>query len=467
MDKNKSYFAGVAVAAFFSLLMSVAIAQDIRSTLFKGTDALMQQAKDARADLLSPKNYATAQSAYAKAEKEVSKGRADRAEKELAKVDTALDKALAASELAVVTFEDSLRVRELAVTADAEKYEPALWADAEKQFADAATRLEAGNVKNARKSSAKATQAYGDAELAAIKTAILGNARNLLAEADENRVEKYAGKTLGRAKQLVAQATTDLDADRYTTAGPQMLAAEAEYEARHAAYLSGQLKELSDKKFSGEDLILAWEKPLRDVAGALGVSTDMTEGYAQPGAASLSQATSLVAQNAEMAARITAMEVALGSSELVVQETERLQQELTGIEALFQPNEARVFREGNDLIMRLIGLSFPVGQAVIQTEYYGILRQVQQALAVYPNSMVVIEGHTDSQGSDATNMRLSQERADAVRMYLIANQGLAASRATAAGYGEGRPIASDSTAEGRAKNRRIDVVIKDARARAN
>jgi outer membrane protein OmpA-like peptidoglycan-associated protein len=246
-----------------------------------------------------------------------------------------------------------------------------------------------------------------------------------------------------------------------------MLAAEAEYEARHAAYLSGQLKELSDKKFSGEDLILAWEKPLRDVAGALGVSTDMTEGYAQPGTAALSQANSLVAQNAEMTARITEMEVALGSSELVVQETERMHKELTEIEALFQPNEARVFREGNDLIMRLVGLSFPVGQAVIQTEYYGILRQVQQALAVYPNSMVVIEGHTDSQGSDATNMRLSQERADAVRIYLVANQGLAASRATAVGYGEGRPVASDSTAEGRAQNRRIDVVIKDARARGN
>jgi OOP family OmpA-OmpF porin len=467
MSKHKSYFAGFAAVAFLSLLMSVGIAQDIRSTLFKGTDALMQQANDARADLLSPKNYAAAQSAYAKAEKEVSNGRADRAEKELAKVDEALTKALAASELAVVTFADSLKVRDLAVTADAEKYEPELWASAEKQFADAARRLEDGNVKNARKSADKATQAYDDAELAAIKTAVLGNARNLIAEADKNRVEKYAGKTLGSSKDLVAQATADLDGDRYTTAGPQMLAAEAEYEARHADYLSGQLKEMNDNKFSGEDLILAWEKPLRDVAGALGVSTDMTEGYAQPGAAALSQANSLNAQNAEMAARITEMEVALGSSELVVQETERLQQELKGIEALFQPNEARVFREGNDLIMRLVGLSFPVGQAVIQTEYYGILRQVQQALAVYPNSMVVIEGHTDSQGSDATNMRLSQERADAVRMYLVANQGLAASRATAVGYGEGRPIASDSTPEGRAQNRRIDVVIKDARARGD
>jgi outer membrane protein OmpA-like peptidoglycan-associated protein len=224
------------------------------------------------------------------------------------------------------------------------------------------------------------------------------------------------------------------------------------------------LKALKDKKITGEDLILAWEKPLRDVAGALGASTDMTEGYAQPGATALARAEALVIQNAEMAELISEMEVELGSTELVVRETERLQRQLKEIEALFRPNQARVFREGNDLLMRLIGLSFPVGQAVIQTEYYGILRQVQQALAVYPNSRIVIEGHTDSQGSDEANMRLSQERADAVRFYLIANQGIPAERITAVGYGENRPIASEATAEGRAQNRRIDVVVKDARS---
>jgi OOP family OmpA-OmpF porin len=465
MIRKKHFFVSMTAAAVAVLLMSGAYAQDIRSSLFKNTDALMQQAKDARADLLSPKNYADAQSAYAKAEKEVSNGRADRAGKELAKVNEALTKALTASELAVVTFDDSLAARALAVAANAEKFEPEMWGSAEKQFTDAAKRLEGGNVDSARKSADKATKGYLATELAAIKTAILGAARALIADADSNKVDRYAGNTLATAKGLVAQATADLDSDRYATAGPQMLAAEAEYAARHSIYLASQVKALKDNKMTGEDLILAWEKPLRDVAGALGTSTDMTEGYAAPGAAALDRANSVTAQNAEMEARITALELELGSSELVVQETERLQSQLKEIEAQFDPNEARVFREGNDLIMRLVGLSFPVGQSVIQTEYYGILRQVQQALAIYPDSMVVIEGHTDSQGSDETNMRLSQERADAVRMYLVANQGLSASRATAVGYGEGRPIAPDGTAEGRAQNRRIDVVIKDARAR--
>ena len=464
MIRQKHFFVSMIAPAVAVLLMSGAYAQDIRSSLFKDTDALMQQAKDARADLLSPNNYADAQSAYAKAEKEVSNGRADRAGKELTKVNEALNKALTASQLAVVTFEDSLAARDLAVTANAAKFEPEMWGSAEKQFTDAAKRLEGGNVDSARKSADKATNGYRDTELAAIKTAILGAARALIADADSNKVDRYAGNTLATAKGLVAQASTDLDSDRYTTAGPQMLAAEAEYEARHSLYLASQLKALKDKKMTGEELILAWEKPLRDVAGALGTSTDMTEGYAAPGAAALDRANSVTAQNAEMEARITALELELGSSELVVQETERLQSQLREIEAQFNPNEARVFREGNDLIMRLVGLSFPVGQSVIQTEYYGLLQQVQQALSIFPDDNIVIEGHTDSTGSDELNLRLSRERADSVAQYLIANLGMSQARVKSVGYGKNRPIANNETSEGRALNRRIDVVIKNARA---
>ena len=173
----------------------------------------------------------------------------------------------------------------------------------------------------------------------------------------------------------------------------------------------------------------------------------------------------MVAKNEEMAGRLTELELALGSTEQVVEETQRLERELKEVENLLGPGQAVVLRQGNDLIMRLIGLSFPVGQATIQTEYYGLLRQVQKAIAIYEVSPIVVEGHTDSQGSDQANLRLSQQRADAVREYLIANLGLDAGRITAIGYGEGRPISSNETTAGRAENRRIDIVIKNARGR--
>jgi outer membrane protein OmpA-like peptidoglycan-associated protein len=163
-----------------------------------------------------------------------------------------------------------------------------------------------------------------------------------------------------------------------------------------------------------------------------------------------------------MTARISELELALGSNEMVVEETERMQRQLKEVEALFSPNQAQVYRAGNDMIIRLIGLSFPTGQAVIETKYFGVLRQLQDALRVFPDYPVIVEGHTDSIGSDVSNMALSQQRADAVREYLIANQGLPYAQVKAVGYGKLRPIADNETAEGRARNRRIDIVIKGA-----
>jgi OOP family OmpA-OmpF porin len=78
---------------------------------------------------------------------------------------------------------------------------------------------------------------------------------------------------------------------------------------------------------------------------------------------------------------------------------------------------------------------------------------------VFPACTVLVEGHTDSHGSDELNQKLSQERADAVKQYILANMDLPPSSIDAAGFGESKPIASNETPEGREKNRRIDLVI--------
>ena len=77
----------------------------------------------------------------------------------------------------------------------------------------------------------------------------------------------------------------------------------------------------------------------------------------------------------------------------------------------------------------------------------------------YPNAKFSIEGHTDSDGSDAFNQKLSQERADVVRNALI-ERGMKAANLTAVGYGESKPVASNKTAAGKAKNRRTEVVLQ-------
>jgi outer membrane protein OmpA-like peptidoglycan-associated protein len=131
------------------------------------------------------------------------------------------------------------------------------------------------------------------------------------------------------------------------------------------------------------------------------------------------------------------------------------------VESTFGPEEAQVFTQGQNVLIRPVGLVFATGSAQIQTQYFAILRKVQDAIRVFPDSTVVIEGHTDSFGSDETNLNLSQERARSVREYLLANMRDAPDADfQAVGFGESRPVANNETVDGRARNRRIDLVIR-------
>ena len=116
--------------------------------------------------------------------------------------------------------------------------------------------------------------------------------------------------------------------------------------------------------------------------------------------------------------------------------------------------------DGENVIIRLYGLTFPIGKSTIEPQYFSLLTKVQNAFSEFPDCKVIIEGHTDSQGSDIANQRLASERAEAVKQYILANTNIPSARIQAIGYGESRPIASNETQEGRAKNRRIDVVIQ-------
>ncbi len=106
----------------------------------------------------------------------------------------------------------------------------------------------------------------------------------------------------------------------------------------------------------------------------------------------------------------------------------------------------------------LTGVKFETGKATIKKESNTILDQVVKVMNENPSYNLEIHGHTDSQGDDAKNLKLSDDRAAAVRKYLE-SKGVAANRLRSFGHGETQPVADNNTAAGRAQNRRVEFKV--------
>jgi len=455
---------------------------ELRNTFFKEADAAKAAAEAVDAQLLAPRSYERGLSEYTDAETALERGRnietvRSNAADAAAYFTTATEKA----QIAKTSLALALKSRQDAANARAPQLSADIWEQAQRKFGEAIRLLERGDLKGSERRKIEATTLYRDAELVAIKAEYLSETRRLLDDADRARVGRYAPITLGRAKQLLADAERELNENRYDTDQPRSLAIEANYEAKHAIYLSEIVRRVRDKDLTAEQIVLQWEDSMRQVAGVADVSPDMQNGPDKLTAALVAyfenqrnELQALQQESAENAIRIADMEEEMralderlgGATEeraALIQRLEaqaRVKQQFEQIEKMFTSDEARVFRQGNNVIMRLVGLNFDSGASQIKPQNFDLLAKVEKAIDVFPRSELIIEGHTDSFGGDDLNQKLSQERAESVQQYMINAMRIPTYRLIATGYGETRPVASNETEAGRARNRRIDIVIK-------
>ncbi|MBZ0163912.1 MAG: OmpA family protein [Notoacmeibacter sp.] len=129
------------------------------------------------------------------------------------------------------------------------------------------------------------------------------------------------------------------------------------------------------------------------------------------------------------------------------------------LRAQLQGTGVSVTRVGNDLILNMpSNITFATDQDAVQASFYPTLNSVSLVLKKYRSTLVDVYGHTDSTGDDRYNLNLSQRRATSVANYL-ASQGIDGRRFYVTGYGESQPIAPNSTPEGRALNRRVEIKL--------
>jgi outer membrane protein OmpA-like peptidoglycan-associated protein len=199
-------------------------------------------------------------------------------------------------------------------------------------------------------------------------------------------------------------------------------------ETEHLAYLAKRRVEVAEQWASGREAVERAEVLRREMG----------------------QDARAMVSSAE-AARAEA-EAARRAAEEAAERERKLREELSDL-------QARETARG--LEMTLGDILFDVDQASLKPGAVQRLYRLVTFLKQYPDRAVLVEGHTDSSGSDAYNVSLSERRADSVRSFLVENA-IEAQRVLARGYGKAYPVAGNDTAEGRQRNRRVDIVILHA-----
>ncbi len=356
---------------------------------------------------------------------------------------------------------------------------------------DAVTAMEAGRLGESQNRAMEAGKAYRQA-LDILMPPLASRSARLISRASSAGAKRYAPQTLNAARESLAPVRAY--ADGLSEAIPEH-PANALKLARQAMDLARKIKELKKKPDSYEKLILQARRLRLHLAESLGREVRLPINPADPTAdideAELVRAADELVRRLheerrqhqaeldrlkqqhqrELEARLSEQQrrfLEARNEELAqMKEAFRAKLERETFEKKRQAKVARLFKPGEasilanldgSLVIRLSGLHFAPNKSSIEAKYRDLLQRLSQALEVYADRKVRIEGHTDNQGDVKFNQKLSLRRAEAVRDFLV-KAGIDPSRLTALGYGEVRPIASNEFARGREMNRRIDIVI--------
>ncbi len=148
------------------------------------------------------------------------------------------------------------------------------------------------------------------------------------------------------------------------------------------------------------------------------------------------------------------------AAESVLTRKQQFEDAVAKLRAAFTPEEGEVLLSpGGEVMVRLHGMAFGVGSAQLAAGQDDLIKRLEDGLRAFPGATFRVEGHTDDTGGRAANLRLSRRRAETVARRLEKDLGLQKGTIATEGFGPDRPVALNDTPEGRALNRRIDVVI--------
>ena len=431
-------------------------------------------ARNEKINVLSPTWFAKAESSLNEAKRHLQEGaELSKIFDEIATGRAELNRAQKIAEVSKVSLSEVIQRRDLARKAGAtglgKDYEAA-----EEAFLDLTRAIEKENLGYAQRNQAAVSEQFHQLEIRAIKIRTIGEVRILLRAAEKQKSDKIASESYAAAQKKLAEADMFITENPYQNEQMSMLANEAIFLARRHMKIAEETKKIQQMK--PEEIALEMEALLYDTSSRLMAPDMRDQSFEQQKENILATISARQADREFTSKKIKEQQLEITDLNQKIallegqsrQQQERLLAEkqlnqlFSEVRGYFEPREAEVYKRENQLIIRLKTIRFPVGQAVIMPDNYALLSKVQRAIRAFGEPDVIIGGHTDSTGPEPLNEHLSQQRAEAVRQYLVANGIVPFEKIIAVGYGSMRPLASNSTEEGRAMNRRIDVTISPA-----
>jgi outer membrane protein OmpA-like peptidoglycan-associated protein len=381
-----------------------------------------------------------------------------------------LDRAQKIAKVSKATLPEVIEAREMARNAGAAGLGKE-YTDVEESFLELTHAIEKENLGYAQRNQGEVAGKFRELEIRAIKVSTIGQVRNLLRMAEKQKTDKIAPVSYTAAKNKFTEADSFITENPYQKEQMSTLANEALFLARRHMEIAKETIKL--QQMTPEQIALNMESVLYQTSSRL-AAPDMRDQSFEQQLDNIIATISAQRADQEFTTKkikeqqldITDLQQKIASLEgQSRQQQERLSaqkqlnQLFSEVRGYFEPHEAEVYKRENQLIIRLKTIEFPVGQSVIMPDNYALLSKVQRAIRAFGEPDVIIGGHTDSTGPEPINEHLSQQRAEAVRQYLVANGILPYEKIISVGYGSMRPLASNSTEKGRAMNRRIDVTI--------
>lgn len=450
----------------------------------KEANMLLEKANADDLAFFAPEQMKQAQRVYDNAMKDAKTGRADANEL----VSEALARTKAArvqSDKAKYTFEEVLLAREKALSVNASSVAPDEFKDAEETFAKAIAQLELGQEARAKKDIEAIKNQYLAIELKALKRNMLSFAQQAVAKAEKADLDDIAPRTIAQAKDELKLAVNTLEANRTDTAKANVHSNRAIWLVKQAEGIADINAYFDNADFDEEQKILWYQEQLSSVVSPMNQSVQFNTTNKEVVASLRQQLSVLVGSNETLTAKLSdaqmqAQEMATASqtratklerdaADALMQAKLQREKEIAAkkaddarfaaVQSMFTEQEATVYRQRDNVLIRAQGFSFKPGASEIESSNFIMLNKITDAIKRFPNANVVVSGHTDSTGSAELNLSLSKARAEVVANFITQVSEIDSNKVTFNGFGKDKPVASNETPEGRAENRRVEILI--------